>query len=591
MSKVFRLTKRILPVLTDPAAIGRISDVSAIAGAGALARGVGALADLGVGILQTKINEQKAEQDALQALQDQTELIRRASDFQTQGFDVVQANREAFKSDPKKGVDELGSALRKLGEGFFKGLTPQNVARLKRTQEATIGRFELQERTNAVSQTRINIQNDINTTAQTYLESSNLAGIAGDIQRLETIVQDVSVLTERAAGVFESKSAATFSDNLENGIVENFTDAFMFHNTKDFLDRLNEGVFDDFLTEEQISEKKTEAGTLLKTQNAQAKFNLGMNFLRNNPDVAKLVDDGKIDFNQVDELVAAENTSPEYGEAMRQIIINGKAKIVTDPVIHGDFLSQIELLKTTEIEEEETGEIFKLVGTESLEEALVLQQKIVDATVAGKLKASDGNILIKTIQLGMSNTMAINGLTNLTAVNHYADAISAFKAQGQEGQDLLDAIRSYAVMTDVSDLDGLNDQLLEVRPPLFGIEGGKKLSEILPGTSKATAINLETEEDLRGSIERIAKVNRLRVLEDIVRKENPSLNVFQGDLPNNILKQGLVTKGLPGGDIRADVSVKIPEATNTFNTIEEMEAADLPSGTIVIIGGRKGRID
>ncbi len=583
MARVPRLNKRILPVLTDPAAIGRIADVSAITGAGALARGVSAIADIGVGFLQERINEQKAEQDALQVLQDQTELTRRASDFQNQAFDIVQTNREAFKNNPKKGVDGLSVALRKFGESFLKGLTPQNVARLKRTQEAAIGRFELQERTNAVTQTRINIQNDINTTAQTYLESSNVAGIAGDFQRLETIVQDVSVLTERAKEVFESKGAIKFSDDLEQGVVENFVDAFMFHNTPDFLDRLNDGTFENLLTEKQISDKKTEAEKLLKTQNEQASFNRSRNFLKNHADLAKRVTTGQIDFNQIDELVAAFDISPEYGEAKRRELINGKIDITTDPIIYANLRAKVErLLETRTITERGKDGTFtvseKALTTDSMEKALLLIQEIADAQAKGVgLKPSDGNTLTKMLQIGISNTWAREGLTSLESINHYADAIKAFEAQGLEGQELLDATRSYTVLTDTTGVDELNDQLLEVKP--FSL------------SPRANAINLETKENLGGLIERIAKVNRQKVIEDILRKENPSLNVFQGDLPNKLISRGVVTKGLPGGDVKADVSIKIPEATNVFDTIEEMETANLPSGTIVIIGGRKGRID
>jgi len=589
MARVERLNKTILPQLSDPAAIGRQADPGALAAAGGIARGIGDIADVGVGILQTRISEQKAEQDALQALQDQTELTKRASDFQNQSFEIIQTNREAFKNDPKKGVDELGTTLRKFGESFFEGLTPQNVARLKNTQEAAIGRFELQERTNAVTQTRINIQDDINTTAQTYLESANLAGINGDLQRLETITQDVSVLTERAADVFESKGAATFSSNLEKGIVENFTDAFMFHNTPDFLDRLNEGFFEEVLTEEEMSERKTEAETLLKTKNEQASFDRSRSFLKNNADLAKLVTTGQIDFNQIDELVSASDISPEYGEAKRNEIINGKIDITTDPIIYANLKAKVQRLleRRTVTERNEDGTFTisqKVLGTENLEDALILQQEIADAQAKGVgLKPSDGNTLTKMLQIGISNTLAVDGLSELIAVNHYDKAIKTFENQGLEGQDLLDVVRAYAVETERTGVDELNDQLLEAQPSL--------LSKFLPGTSSRTAQRVREGEDIRNQIEKTSEENIKNILKFIKKEQNPSLNAFQGDLPNNVISRGRVTKGLPGGDVRADASVKIPEATNVFDTIEEMEAANLPSGTIVIIGGRKGRID
>lgn len=589
MAKIPRLNKTILPVLADPANIGRQVQPGAFAEAGIVARGIGGIADIGVEFFRQQAEEQKVEQERLQVLRDQTELTRRSSEFQNKAFDTVQANREEFKNNPAQGVDGLSKILRDLGKDSFEGLTPENTARLKKVQEATIGRFELQERTNAVTQTRINIQEDINNTAAEYLASAALAGQNADFKRLDTIIQDVSVLNLRATDTFESGSAKTFSDTLEQGIAENFADGIMFEQPKLFLERLDEGFFSEIFTAKEISEKKTETEKFIKTRNEQASFNRSLDFLNNNPNIAKMVDAGKLDFNQIDELVAANDISSKYGEAKRQEIINGKAEIVTDPVVYGNLKAKVDrLLQKVTVTEKIDGETIttteKRLREQKLEDALLVMQEIADEQAKGAeggLKPSDGNTLTKMLQIGMSNSLAVDGFIDSFAVNHYENAVNSFEAQGLEGQDLLDALRGYAVLTDKTGVDELNDQLLEVQPGRF--------ARILPGGN--TAERLKQSEDLRGQIETISKINMNTVLKEIKRKQNPELNLFQGDLPNNIVKQGRITKGLPGGAVKADASITGNFKTKTVpndDAFKDTPLGDIRGKTIRIFpDGRK----
>lgn len=558
MAKIERLNKTIIPQLSDPGNVGRQANPQLLAEAGGIARGVGVLAEQELG-----------KQQELQALQDQTDLVRRSSEFQNQAFDLTAQNRETFKSDPNKGVDELEIGLRELSKGFTQGLSPRNLALFNRSQEQAIGRATLQERGVAAQQIQTNTQNNITSTGKEYLNSARLAGQNADFQRIDNIAQDVSVLTAQAAGSLDAKSFGTFAQNLEDGIVENFADSLMENHTDLFIEKLNEGFFDEFLDEGEIQDKLGEAQKFLKTKNEQAAFGRSLNFLRNNSDIASKVDKGEFSFSDVDDLMAAGEISPEFAEAKRKEIINGKAKVVTDPIEYGNIKAKVDRL----LEDKEV--------PDSLGAALDLQQEIANLQAEGKLKASDGNTLTRTVQIGISNTVALDGVTNSLSINHYKEASDAFEQQGLEGAELLNALREYSIETDRTGVDELNSQLLDAQP--------STLSKILPGSTQATVDKKIKSEDLSGQIEKLSKANRDSVLKRILRSNNPSLNAFQGDLPNNVISGGVASKGLPGGDVKPDVSVSLPQE-QSFDTVEELNAARLPVGTLVIVNGVKGRV-
>lgn len=546
MAKVERLNKTIIPQLTDPGAVGRAAQLATTGPLGAATQALGAGAD----ILQARVNEDRRIKD----LQEQTEMARRSAEYQNQAFDIVNQNREQFKSNPDAGIEDLDNSLRTLSEDLGQGLSPKNQATLNRSQEVAMGRFGLQQREWARNQTKTNTQNNINGIGKEYLTSAKLAGETGDFDRLAAIAEDVSVLNQQAGGVFEGKRLSGFTTDLKDGIVENFSDAMMFSKPQEFLKEIEDGTFDDVFSQEQKSDKITETQKFIETQNEQADFNRNLNFLDKNAGIAKLVSKGQLSFNDVDDMVAAGDISPEMGETKRNEILNGKIKITTDPIAYGNLKARADRLlrKQTVTETDDEGRITetqRILGTESLEEALQLQQDIADAQLSN-VSPSDGNTLTKMVQIGISNTVAVDGITDSLSVNHYKETSDAFEEQGLGGQELLNALRAYSVEADRTGLDELNDQLAQTQPSV--------LSRILPGSTAATTDKREQNEDISGQVERLSKANRNKVLKSVAIKRNPSLSTFQGDLPNNVLEKGVLTPVLPGGDVKGDITLEEP---------------------------------
>jgi len=142
LARVPRLNKTIIEQRVDPGAIGR---------AGQGARAVAGSAE-----------QELTRRENANALQEQTELVKRGAEFQNRAFDVVGENRERFSSNPQEGIKELDKSLRSLSKDFSGGLSAEGSASFNRSQEAALGRFGLQQRKWAVGQAESNVQDNVN---------------------------------------------------------------------------------------------------------------------------------------------------------------------------------------------------------------------------------------------------------------------------------------------------------------------------------------------------------------------------------------------------------------------------------------------
>lgn len=520
MAKVPRLNRTILEQRVDTSAIGRADD---------LTQAAGALVDQQVGMFQEK-----------QDLAERTEIARRNTDFQNKAFDIIQENRAQFSANPEAGIDALDVSLRDLGKTFEGDLSPRNAQAFSAAQERSIGRIGLDQRQWALKQTTKNIESNIKATRSNILQSARAAGDAGDFSRIGMLSEDINDLMAQATATGGISLSPDFQEELKQGVVENFTDGMIFNNPEKFLEEANQGTFDDIMQPEDLQDKKKEAQDFMETKNEQAKFDRSLSFLKNNTVVADDVAKGKISFNELDDLVAAGDISPEMAEAKRKEILGGKVKVVTDPIVYGNVKAKAQRLVEKGLFDRRD---IKGVTEGGLAESIKLQQEIADLQAEGKLKASDGNALTKMLQIGISNTVALDGLEDFTQVNHYEDALSTFEDAGLEGTELMNAMRAYTLEADSAGVDELNNQLAEQTGILSGAAD-------LIGAGKS-----EERKSLRKQIEEKAKVVLQDVRRSIAVQKNPALAGFQGDLPNNIIENGLKKKIAPGGDAPADGQV------------------------------------
>lgn len=447
MARVPRLKKTILPVLTDPSAIGRAAQVDP--SAGALASGIGQAAQVGVDILQ----QREAEEKRIRDLQEQTDMTRRTADYQNKAFEVIKTNRDSFKATPDKSFDSLNDSLRKLGDTYLQDLSPENTERLRNTQEAVIGRFGLQQRQWAVTQTTANTNSNIKATGASYLESAALAGKESDFQRLNDISQDVSALSLRAGETFDAKSVKAFSDNLERGIVENFTDGLMFHNPDMFLQKLNEGFFDNVLSGKEKAKKKDEVQKHIVKLTEQAKFDSQMNFLSGNADIMTAFKAGEIDLNSIDDLIAASNISPEAGEQARELALKGPVLAETKVVTFTDLWTEKELIFSNA----KKGKT--IINKKELDDAVRLQTKTMEKLNAGEITAGEAKGIMKSLELGMINRI---GITPGSATeDHYTTAFDIFQEYADDVNVQIELFRSYVQQADKVKIDDIGDNKRE----------------------------------------------------------------------------------------------------------------------------------
>lgn len=555
------------------------SSSAAISNAGALARGVGAVADFAV----DKLQERKRDQE-------QIEVIKRTSEFQNQAYDMVEQHREKFKNDPDASIDTLNESLRNLGEGFKEGLSTNALQSLTVAQEGLLGRYGLDQKEWASKQNDINTANNIMATGKSYLESAAKAGNSADFNRLNDIIEDVSTLSQQGSSVFTPKQNTAFSEDIKQGIIENFSDALMYNNPNIYLNKLNEGFFDEVLDAKERSERKSEAQELIKTSIEQADFQRNLNYMNSTPSVAKAVSNGDISFNDLDELVAADKISPEFAESKRRELTLNKANVKTDPEKYANIKAKIQRITekaTTTVKEDGTSftKTEQRLAPDALKEALLLQDEIAKMQANAELNSKDGNTLAKMLQLSISNTVAADGLSDLTSVNHYQDAMTTFEEAGFEGRSLMDAMRAYTIGANEFKLDEKNDALAADEAG-----AGSKIMSFL-GSQKSTD-KLLADENTRSQIRASSKKIAFDIITGKLIEDNPSLKTFQGDLPNRMLDSSASSKTLlNGGNVKADSVVAIPsDSIPSFDSVDSLNEANLPVGTIVIVDGVKGRV-
>ena len=245
MSKVFRLTKRILPVLTDPAAIGRISDVSAIAGAGALARGVGALADLGVGILEQKQRVDaafKVAKDATFVAEKSTTLERDVDTF-FRDFQVTASN------DPDGMRPEFDKFINDRFKELSKGASPAALAEFTKSRNDT--EFKYGQKYDDYAQKQ-NVRNFDNSRKNSREDIAILAFRSGqDGDPLQPHLNSIDMVGLAATTFLPANILTTMNEDDRAFITQEWAQGRMENNAILFKEELDNKDYDDLLDVDQ----------------------------------------------------------------------------------------------------------------------------------------------------------------------------------------------------------------------------------------------------------------------------------------------------------------------------------------------------
>ena len=189
-------------------------------------------ADQEITILKKPQKPQKTSQKKVQQSAHMCEYCKK----EFTRYDNLMRHKNKYCKVRKKNDEEMAKLLNRLIKEM------EELKKTNKKLQTDIGNIKGNTNnttTNSHNNTQnTNVQNNINATAQEYIASAALAGQNGDFQRLDSITNDVSVLTNRAQEIFESKAAQTFSNDLERGIVENFSDGLMFNDPPLFLKKL-----------------------------------------------------------------------------------------------------------------------------------------------------------------------------------------------------------------------------------------------------------------------------------------------------------------------------------------------------------------
>jgi hypothetical protein len=152
-----------------------------------------------------------------------------------------------------------------------------------------------------------------------------------------------------------------------------------------------------------------------------------------------------------------------------------------------------------------------------------------------------------------------------------------------------DVVRDAFVMKQKADADLVRKQREQVELEILQseFEASKADEEAL---QKAISVNIDTEGNLDKSGVESAYLEfggtNLKALDLFKQPGEIKVDKETGIITQDGVYKGQVATKLLLGDNDDDDSVPSEDVTPTFNTIEEAEAANLPLGTRVIIGGR-----
>lgn len=325
------------------------------------------------------------------------------------------------------------------------------------------------------------------------------------------------------------------------------------------LSDISAGKYDKSLTRDELTTATTNAQTAIKKINEQAEFNRGMKFLEGNAQAMAAYTSGEMDFTELNNLVELGDISPDFAEEMKRSLVAPEVMDKNPNLMAGpEFYSRLGSLSISD----KGGE---RVAADFLDEAARLQ---IDVLKSRDLAPKEKQTIMQSIQLKMVKTLKA-GDGGIIPDDHYGEALKKFMASTPNIAEVNKMFREYVAQVDAQGLDAEVDGggAFDPKHWFYNTDGENERDKKTGGIVKGILARQAGE-----------KYEGLALLPDT---------------PNAAIgKDGshtVISNGKTAG--KADAAIKIPEPKDipTFKTEAEAEASGKKG--VVIINGRRAKID